>query len=432
MKISWYFVKPIYLTIILTTALSIQYSYADSDVPRDVMTQQKEQIFKKYIDDLYDKKSVVKSFTDANGKITDCVPITEQPSLKNSGLKSSDIPRQPAILPVDLYPPLLKESVILKSAAISNSNEPSCPQDTVPIIRLTMDVLKNFDSVADFHKKFPKGKPFVTNQNMNKAYYVAPHYYGVAYQYINNIGAESYISIWNPTLESRKDFSLSQIWVSAGDQSTQNFQNLEVGWQKYPDLYGDNNPHFFIYSTADNYNQTGCYNLCNEKNGFVVTNPAKSFIGKALGPSSVINGNQYAMQVMWYREPKTGHWWLQHNGNWIGYYPTSRFSAAGLKYKSSIIDFGGEVVDATNDGRKTSTDMGSGIAPNSTADFGKVAYQRRLKYIDNSGYLRDITSMGINFTAGCYASKFGSDLANDNKRYFLLFGGTGYNGTTCR
>ncbi len=425
MKISWYFVKPIYLTVILTTALSIQYSYAESDITRDAMTQKKEQIFKKYIDDLYDKKSVVKSFTDTNGKITDCVPIEQQPSLKDSGLKSSDIPRQPSVLPVDLAPPLVESFLLIKSFTSPTVPEISCPQNSVPIRRLTMDVLKNFNSIEDFHRKYPKGKPFIENQNMNKASYVIPHYYGVAYRYINNVGAESYTSLWNPTLESRKDFSLSQVWVLAGDQT------LEAGWQKYPDLYGDNNPHFFIYSTADNYNQTGCYNLCNEKNGFVLTNSAKSFIGKAVGPSSAINGTQYTMQVMWYRDPRTGHWWLQHNGNWIGYYPTSRFNAAGLKYQSNLIEFGGEVVDATNDGRKTSTDMGSGIAPTSMADFGKVAYQRRLKYIDTAGYLRDITGMGVMFTAGCYASLFGSDLSNDNKRYFLLFGGTGYNGTSC-
>jgi hypothetical protein len=44
-----------------------------------------------------------------------------------------------------------------------------------------------------------------------------------------------------------------------GNGST--LQTAEVGWQVYPQKYGNSYPTLFIYWTADGYNRTGCYNL---------------------------------------------------------------------------------------------------------------------------------------------------------------------------
>ena len=48
------------------------------------------------------------------------------------------------------------------------------------------------------------------------------------------------------------------MWVYRG--SGANLDPVEAGWQKYQDLYGDANPHLFIYFTPDNYGAGGRYN----------------------------------------------------------------------------------------------------------------------------------------------------------------------------
>src|ERR1700748_1764709 len=49
-------------------------------------------------------------------------------------------------------------------------------------------------------------------------------------------------------------FSLMQMWV-IGDHSTE-----EAGWVVYPAMFGDEKSHFFIFSTADDYQTTGSWN----------------------------------------------------------------------------------------------------------------------------------------------------------------------------
>ncbi|GAB2233801.1 hypothetical protein Droror1_Dr00003030 [Drosera rotundifolia] len=62
-------------------------------------------------------------------------------------------------------------------------------------------------------------------------------------------GGHGIFDVWNPSLNTSSDFSLTQIWVVAGSGS--NVNTMKAGWKKYPARTGDNQTHFFIYWIAD-------------------------------------------------------------------------------------------------------------------------------------------------------------------------------------
>src|SRR5262249_39626382 len=71
---------------------------------------------------------------------------------------------------------------------------------------------------------------------------------------------------WSTTWQSGGDHSLSQIWLPSpgatqGCTPPNCIQTVEMGWNVDPQLYLDNAPHFFTYSTKDGYRLTGCYNM---------------------------------------------------------------------------------------------------------------------------------------------------------------------------
>src|SRR5204862_7792173 len=106
------------------------------------------------------------------------------------------------------------------------------------------------------------------------------------------------------------EFSLSQLWVTGGAGA--GLQTAEAGWQKYPMMYGDGNPHLFIYYTTADYasqgNGAGCYNLtCT---GFVQTN-SSVLISGALSPVSVAGGLQGESQIAFIRNASEPLAWRQ-------------------------------------------------------------------------------------------------------------------------
>ncbi|CAA0356761.1 unnamed protein product [Arabidopsis thaliana] len=65
-------------------------------------------------------------------------------------------------------------------------------------------------------------------------------------------GAKATISVWDPTVESRDEFSLSQIWITSGSYKENNLNSIEAGWQVLPNLYQDSKPRLFIFWTVSN------------------------------------------------------------------------------------------------------------------------------------------------------------------------------------
>lgn len=65
-------------------------------------------------------------------------------------------------------------------------------------------------------------------------------------------GAQATINVWQPYVAQDDEISVAQLWVSAGTDGV-DLNTIEVGWQVYPGLYGDDTTRLFIYWTNDDY-----------------------------------------------------------------------------------------------------------------------------------------------------------------------------------
>ncbi|OEL28949.1 hypothetical protein BAE44_0010032 [Dichanthelium oligosanthes] len=220
------------------------------------------------------------------------------------------------------------------------------------------------------------------------------------------------INVWQPTIKSANDFSLTQTWVAAGSYQNNDLNTIEAGWQVYPVFYGDDNPRLFIYWTRDAYRSTGCYNLCP---GFVQTNNQFA-IGGSLSPVSIYGGSQYDINILIWKDPKSGNWWLQVGGSDLGYWPSSIFTH--LADSASSIEWGGEV-----DSPDLSTEMGSGHFPEE--GFSKASYIRNIQVVGSSNNLKLPSALNLLATQPNYYNvKSG---ASSNWGSYIFYGGPGKN-----
>ena len=213
------------------------------------------------------------------------------------------------------------------------------------------------------------------------------------------------------------------MWIVRGSGADR--ETLEAGWQVYEDLYGDWRAHLFIYFTPDNYGSGGGYNL--STGDFVQVNNSV-YIGGGFTDYSAINGSQYHIKLLIYKDGARGDWWLRYGDTWVGYWPRSVFDTKGLYNEGSIIDFGGEIVNVRTDSRHTNTNMGSGYWP--YQGYGYSSYHRNIKYVDVNNFYRNAT--GLNATAtnnNCYDINLVESTGSWG--VYFYFGGAGYN-TSCK
>ncbi|QSQ24427.1 neprosin family prolyl endopeptidase [Pyxidicoccus parkwayensis] len=398
----------------------------------------------KHLESLYDAKDVVHHFRSRAGDDIDCVPLEKQPALRQPGMENHRIQLAPSTLPQDDAKSLaaraggdrgtqsatLEANLSGPGDVDAAGNMRRCPEGTVPILQLKLETLKRFETLDEFRRKVPNhlagrlpedtGKPPSSSGiELPRNGPTAQHQYAHAYQGVDNLGAESIFNIWNPYTELTSEFSLSQMWVVRGSGAS--LETVEAGWQKYRDLYGNDNARLFIYFTPDNYGSGGCYNL--SCGAFVQTNNTVT-IGGAFSAYSVSGGTQQEMKLLWFKDGTAGNWWLKYGDTWVGYYPRTRFDTNGLADKAWSIDFGGEIIDNRPGGRHTATDMGSGAYP--SAWFQYAAYQRNIQYVNTSNVYSDPSGLiASRDDAYCYDISLGNDPGNWNRYFF--FGGPGYN-----
>ena len=374
---------------------------------------------------LYANTEAPHSFVDENGSIFDCIPIEQQPSLKGARApipKAPDLPRPEAPMAGGQAADDKKDQPVPAQLGPDkkdkHGNVMQCPAGTIPIRRVTLEDMSRFENLRGFLRKTPTGgaePPRANTAPMGQAV-AATHRWAHAFQNVSNVGGHSFLNLWQPAIGANQVFSLSQHWYAGG--SGNGLQTAEVGWQVYPQFYGNNRPVFFIYWTADGYNNTGCYNLtCS---AFVQTNNSWAIGGAIPQPYSTMNGNQYSLEVAYYLSG--GHWWLYVKGtqaaNAIGYYPVSIYNNGALAGHASSIDYGGETVGTTS-----FPPMGSGAFANQ--GFGKAAYQRQIYYFPTAG-----GSAWANLTASqswpnCYTAQLNTYASPWNAS--LWFGGPGGN-----
>ncbi|CAI0392058.1 unnamed protein product, partial [Linum tenue] len=212
-------------------------------------------------------------------------------------------------------------------------------------------------------------------------------------------GATGKFNVWNP-VTFHPEFSLAQMWVIAGDGADLN--TIEAGWM-VNSVTNNFNTSLFTFWTSDGYRSTGCYNL--DCPGFVQTSN-KIALGMHLNMISQYNGQQFETKITVHKDPTSGNWWLQIQGEDVGYWPSALFKA--LSSTATAINWGGEITNTNPDGRHTPTQMGSGHF--ASEGWKKAAFVRNLGYVDESCTIRDPDHDLIPLTtrAECYSVHLGN------------------------
>uniref|UniRef100_A0A0E0CDK0 Neprosin PEP catalytic domain-containing protein n=1 Tax=Oryza meridionalis TaxID=40149 RepID=A0A0E0CDK0_9ORYZ len=340
-----------------------------------------------------------------DGDIIDCVHISKQPAFDHPLLKNHTIQMRPSIQPSGMYGEAARPFT-----QTWNQNGEKCPDNTIPIRRTKEEDVMRATSVATF------GKKTHGSHHPRLAGVTDGHHYGVASATgdANYYGTKATINLWQPTIATSGDFSLAQLWISAGSYQNKDLNTIEAGWQVYPALYGDEKTRLFIYWTRDAYDQTGCYNLA--CSGFIQTN-TQVVIGGSISPVSIYGGPQYEYDYLVWKDLAGGNWWLQVQGKYVGYWPSSIFTHLQTGVADTV-EWGGEV----NSPRST-TPMGSGHFPKE--GFGKASYSKAIQVVDSSNNLK--SPNGVSLIAplpNCYSVMTGSSSTTSWGTY-IYYGGSG-------
>lgn len=351
----------------------------------------------------------------------DCISITEQPSFHLLKLKEIEIAPHEASLPkLDNATPdnsTNVDSTLHLGSSNEFGNQVSCPELTIPIVRLTLQKMIPFKTLKSFFAKSP-------NADEIEPAFEPSHLHAHAYQDVENWGGSSWLNIWNP----RGDFSISQQWYVGG--SGCDTQTVEGGLQVYPDKYGSTETVLFIYWTRHNYGASscetegivGCYNL--DCPGFVQV--SKSWVvGMHLKPYSITDGLQYGIEMQWHLTG--GIWWLLVKGSKefeaVGYYPASIFQGGQLSKSATRIDFGGEVA------RKVGSvwpEMGNGQF--AEQGWQKAAFQKSAYWTDQQSvtHWTDLTTHSTGLET-CYTINLLNDPFGGTWGTHFYYGGPGGN-----
>ncbi|KAM3558471.1 hypothetical protein ARSEF4850_004588 [Beauveria asiatica] len=262
------------------------------------------------------------------------------------------------------------------------------PEGTVPILRrgLVPFPEKRPPVVDASASPMVQLKTYLFEQQQQQDY-TGQHWYATTGKGTKVTGGGGSISMFEPYLASKSDFSLIQTamvrWYAKTVEWGTVTQSLEAGWMYYPPR--GPKPMFFVFFNTNGYQGSSDY-MCGwntEVKGWVQADDS-IFPGMSFEHMSVIGGEHHDFDVKFHLDD--GKWWLKAFGKDIGYYPAELFSKQSktedtLAAYGDVINFFGEVY---NSGAElTNTDMGSGNFPE--AGDGKVAYVKNMVYLDGDG-----------------------------------------------
>ncbi len=356
----------------------------------------------------------------------DCIPVNEQPSVRILGLRK--IAQEPPTAAIALAPSEGNRSIPASLSQLPAGktedefgNPLGCEAGTIPMGRITLEQLSNFETLQKFFEKGPNGAghPLQPAKADPSATPTSAHAYSFTYQYVNNLGPSTNINLWRPYVYTNQNeiFSLAQLWTIG--TSSGPTQTAETGWQNYPALYGNENSNLFIYWTADGYQHTGCYNLSCA--GFVQTS-SSLHLGAGFSNYSIFDGPQYEIQLQYYLYQ--GNWWLSVGNTWVGYYPASIYKGGQLSKYSNLLEFGSESVPGYFENVNVWPSEGSTLFASSGWSY--AAYQRLIYYLNTSG-----TSVWASLTKdqpspACYT--INGPAYNSSWGEYFYFGGPGGSG----
>ncbi|KAJ7537315.1 hypothetical protein O6H91_11G000900 [Diphasiastrum complanatum] len=359
----------------------------------------------------------VKSFQVSDGSWVDCVPIEQQIAAHHPALKEHIIRMSPSS-----YLNLQQNHVKPRSSGLHPQSfareHGGCPEGCIPVQRR--------DPKQPLLRKYQT--PTLSGQG-------TPHEYAVvgmpsskgAYQ-----GSGAVLSVNAPVIgDPASEFSLSQLWVVAGQYDNNSLNTAEVGWQVYPSQHPSDNPlapHLFVYWTADAYKSTGCYNLgCA---GFVQTNN-NWVLGGTLSPYTTLDAhanNEDEISLVVLYDSTIPGWWLSISDTTIGYWPSSLYTT--LQASADLLQWGGEIFPSATTVGHTTTAMGSGAFP--IEGYPVTAYQRNVTYANSPNTFFDATLeiQGVT-NANCYNSSIEQGDFGSSWGSYFFFGGPGGGNAAC-
>ncbi|RZC63191.1 hypothetical protein C5167_024942 [Papaver somniferum] len=342
-------------------------------------------------------KPPIKTIHSSWGDIYDCIDFYKQPAFDHPLLKNHKFQMKPNSE--------LKGGRSESGTPIFQTQVESCAQGTVPIRRTRKEDLirAKYSSLSIEPMSAPKNEYFA----------------GIVYQHDGETfhGATANISIWKPNV-NLDEYSMAEISLRSGWD--RQYNRIHVGWMVNPLFYGnDTNVRQFTYWTADNGQQTGCYNtLCP---GFVQVD-GRFTPDLPYEAISVYGGDVVEVQSHVYLDSSEKKWWYVIQGTKVGYWPTEivpRLSDIGVER----IYWGGHS-KSNEDGHVP--EMGSGQFPNE--NFRQAAYFTQMQYNDASGTLLDLNYKRTIDVIGCkeqYDMNYYGFLEEAGRRHSLQYGGPG-------
>ncbi|TVU33385.1 hypothetical protein EJB05_25200, partial [Eragrostis curvula] len=178
----------------------------------------------------------------------------------------------------------------------------------------------------------------------------------------------------------------TSIWVSHdGDGSRSSYNSIHVGWQIFPEHYGDSHTHFYTYWTRDGSQKSGCYNM--DCPGFVRADGATVVPGAVIDPVGDAH-NLQNITIKVFKDKVTDDWWIYYGYNSnlkaVGYYPRTLFTY--MDQTANNIAFGAFVAAAAT---LPTPPMGSGVLPN--GGKGRAASFSYVSLVDKDGQSNLVT-----------------------------------------
>ena len=320
---------------------------------------------------LYEGVEVTHSFL-LEGHAYDCIPVEQQAGVRLYGdgrIATPPPAEKPQQLPANGTIAAASQ-IDLGRPFDAFGNFTRCEENTIPMRRVTLDDITQFNTLRDFLAKGRSASGGSYNPDMPGPDNADVHHFALTYKSVDNLGGNSDLNLWNPKVDTSKGdaLSISQEWYEGGSP----LQTAEVGWQVQPNAWGTHKAVLFIYYTADGYQNTGCYNL--DCGAFVQIKNDWVF-GDTFPRYSKLGGTQYYLQAVFYLY--RGNWWLGLGGEWVGYYVGSIYGSGTMRHHATEIQFGGEVA-----GHGHWPAMGSGKWP--SQGFKYAAFQSQIWYYNTS------------------------------------------------
>lgn len=182
------------------------------------------------------------------------------------------------------------------------------------------------------------------------------YYYAGGKQTATSDGASVLVDIVKPVIAANGFHSLAELAVESA-----NFQQVvEVGWNVDPALYGDNNPHAFVFKWVNG--TAGCYNGC----GWVGAMGAATTAGQSLA-ADIGTIKSFAIQHLTNAQCGcTAGWWVAYNGAWMGAFPDTLWTSPTYTQAGFHQVFGEVALSDTT----STTDMGDPSVSLASATVG--------------------------------------------------------------